>query len=86
MGALIIVIIIIVIVYSITNNNNRPKGGSSRKITKSNNYQDINIQKIASIDRSISIADFKSKVFTIYKDIQTAWMNFDTETIRKFVL
>ena len=83
MGALIIVIIIIVVVYSITNNNNRPKGGSSRKITKSKNYQDINIQKIASIDPSISIADFKSKVFTIYKDIQTAWMNFDTDTIRK---
>lgn len=82
MGALIIVIIIIVVVYSITNNNNRPKGGTSRKITKSNNYQDINIQKIASIDPSISIADFKSKVFTIYKDIQTAWMNFDTDTIR----
>lgn len=82
-GALIIVIIIVVIVYSITNNNNRPKGGSSRKITKSNNYQDISPSKIVSVDPSLDIADFKSKAFSIYKDIQTAWMNFDKDTIRK---
>jgi DNA-directed RNA polymerase subunit RPC12/RpoP len=31
----------------------------------------------------MNINEFKKKAFNIYKDIQTAWMNFDTKTIRK---
>lgn len=84
-GVVIIAIIIIIIIYSITNNKNKPQGGSTRRniSTKSNNYQDMNIQKIASIDPTINIAEFKMKAFNIYRDIQTAWMDFDTDTIRK---
>lgn len=81
--AVIITIIIIVIIYNISNrnNHNRPRGGT--KITKSNNYKDISPSKIVEVDPNFNIEDFKSKAFSIYKDIQTAWMNFDTDAIRK---
>ena len=79
------VIIIIIIVYLISNKNNRNKpssrGGSSN--TKLNNYKDIDTSKILSIDPTLNTNEFKNQAFTIYKDIQTSWMNFDTDTIRK---
>lgn len=84
--AVIIVIIIIVIIYNITNKNNknRPGSGSRRSISnKTNNYQDIDVSKIREIDSEMNINEFKMKAFNIYRDIQTAWMNFDTKTIRK---
>ena len=83
--AVFVVIIIIVIVSSITNNNNRnkPSSGNRNIRTNSNNYQDVSSSKIVSVDPSINIVDFKAKAFDIYKNIQTAWMNFDTDTIRK---
>ena len=40
-------------------------------------------KKIKSIDKDLNVSEFKTKVFRTYKDIQTAWMNFDTDTIRK---
>lgn len=83
-SAVVIAVIIIIIVFSITNNRNKPGGGSGKKVvTKTNNYQDTSIQKIKEVDPTLNIADFKSRAFNIYKDIQTAWMNFDTDTIRK---
>lgn len=85
---IIFLIVIAVIVFS----NNKPKGpksGSSidNNINISNNgnsnYQDINQSKIDEIDPNINIEEFKKKAFNIYKDIQEAWMNFDTDKIRK---
>lgn len=84
--ALIVVIIIIVIIYNTTNKNNknRPSSGGGRSISnKTNNYQDIDVSKISEIDKDMNINEFKIKAFNIYRDLQTAWMNFDTETIRK---
>lgn len=83
--AVIVAIVIIIIIFSITNKNNRnkPNSGGRSTPTKSNNYEDISPSKIVEVDEAINIADLKSKAFTIYKDIQTAWMNFDTDTIRK---
>lgn len=84
--AVIIVIIIIVIIYNTTNKNNknRPNSGGGGNISnKSNNYQDIDVSKISEIDKEMNINEFKNKVFNIYRDLQTAWMNFDTNTIRK---
>ena len=52
-------------------------------INGNNNYIDIEQSKINEIDPSINIEDFKKKAFNIYKDIQEAWMNFDTDKIRK---
>lgn len=46
-------------------------------------YNDIEQSKINKIDPNISIEEFKKKAFNIYKDIQEAWMNFDTDKIRK---
>lgn len=84
-ASVIIVIIIVIVILSITNKNNRNKPNSGGRITptKSNNYQDVSTSKIVEVDPTINIADLKSKAFTIYRDIQTAWMNFDTDTIRK---
>lgn len=83
--AIVIVIIIIVIIYNNTNKNNknRPNSGGRSISNKSNNYHDIDISKINEIDKDMNVNEFKDKVFNIYKDIQTAWMNFDTDTIRK---
>lgn len=48
-----------------------------------NNYIDIDQSKINEIDPNINIEEFKKKAFNIYKDIQEAWMNFDTDKIRE---
>ena len=84
---IIFLVVIIIIVFT----NNKPKGpklGNSidNNIDKSNNssnYQDIEQSKIDEIDPSIKVEEFKKKAFNIYKDIQEAWMNFDTDKIRK---
>lgn len=83
--ALIVALIIIVIIYNITNNRNKPNGGSMNKTMykQSNNYQDVDTSKITKIDPNLDISKLKTKIFNIYKDIQIAWMNFDTDTIRK---
>lgn len=88
--AVIIVVVIIVIAVSKNNKNGGNKGGGSSNISNSingfnniSNYKDIDSEKIKSIDKDLNINEFKTKVFRTYKDIQTAWMNFDTDTIRK---
>lgn len=85
----IIIIVIVIIIVSKNNNGGNSSGGSSSissSINSSNNtsnYKDIDSEKIKSIDKDLNINEFKTKVFRTYKDIQTAWMNFDTDTIRK---
>ena len=81
-GAIVIAIIIIIIVVSITKNKPNGKGGSGSSSIKSNNYNDIDVSRIISIAPNLNIGEFKMKAFNIYRDIQTAWMNFDTDTIR----
>lgn len=88
--AVIIVVVIIVIAVSKNNKNGGNKGGGSSNISSGinsssnvSNYNDIDAEKIKSIDKDLNISEFKTKVFRTYKDIQTAWMNFDTDTIRK---
>ena len=84
-ATIILIIIIIIVIYSATNNNNRnkPSGGNRSVKTKSNNYQDTSSSKILEVDKELNSAELKMKAFNIYRDLQTAWMNFDTETIRK---
>lgn len=83
---IIFLVVIAVIVFS----NNKPKGPKSGSsidnninISNNSNYQDIEQSKIDEIDSSIKLEEFKNKAFNIYKDIQEAWMNFDTDKIRK---
>ncbi len=84
---IIIVIVIVIIIISIKNNRNggnKGNGSSSyNNYNNTNNYTDVDINKIKEIDPELNINEFKTKVFMTYKDIQTAWMNFDTDTIRK---
>lgn len=79
----VIIIIIVAVISNNKNNRNRPGSGSSNINTKSNNYQDTSLQKISMVDPNLNPSEFKSQAFNIYKDIQTAWMEFDTDTIRK---
>lgn len=83
--ALVVVIIIVVIIYNNTNKNNknRPNSGGRSMSNKSNNYSDIDVSKINEIDKDMNINEFKMNAFNIYRELQTAWMNFDTDTIRK---
>ena len=78
----IIIIIIIVILMKDNNNPNKPKNGSS-PTNKLNSYKEMDVSKIIEVDPNINAIEFKEKAFNIYRDLQTAWMNFDTDTIRK---
>lgn len=81
----IIIVIIIIVIIVKSNNNRNGSNGSSSSNTSNNitNYKDIDAEKINSIDKDLNIEEFKNKAFNIYKDLQTAWMEFDTDTIRK---
>ena len=88
--SLVAVIIVVVIIVVVVSKNGGNKGGGSSNISNSingsnniSNYKDIDSEKIKSIDKDLNVSEFKTKVFRTYKDIQTAWMNFDTDTIRK---
>lgn len=45
-------------------------------------YEDLSEEAIKAVDSTIDVAEMKKKAFEIYKNIQTAWMNFDEETIK----
>lgn len=53
--------------------------------SKVTDYDDLDINKLKEIDPNIEIDKMKEEVFRVYKELQTAWMNFDYETIRKLV-
>ena len=50
----------------------------------SKNYIDMPKEKIMNVDSSINILKLKREVFTIYKNVQIAWMNMDYESLRKY--
>ena len=87
----IVIFLIFRIVKTIRNRINDRKYEKTWKKIKSNisidnsvnKYVDIDISKIKEIDSNIDVKKFKNEAFNIYKELQTAWMNFDTETIRK---
>ena len=45
-------------------------------------YQDLSDEAIKVVDPTINKDEMKQKAFEIYKNIQTAWMNFEEETIK----
>ena len=47
-------------------------------------YIPFNEKEILKVDKTFNKIEFQSKVFNIYQIIQTAWMNFDYNTIRKY--
>jgi len=89
LGGIFGVIIGVVIIFLVLSNptfNPRiaKKNSKNNSVSLTSNYRDINIDKIHSVDLNINIEEFKIYAYNVYKVIQTAWMNFDTETIRKF--
>lgn len=86
---LIVGIIIVVAVVRVILNTKKVKTSEDILKDVSNNsnkttddYQEVAIEKIKEIDSNLNIEEFKQKAFEIYRDIQIAWMNFDTDTIR----
>jgi len=77
-------IIIISIIYISSKSHIKVQKGNINNITTTNNYIDISAEKILEIDPDVNMDEFKTYAYNIYKVIQTAWMNFDTDTIRKF--
>lgn len=49
---------------------------------ENHNYDEISDDIITEVDPNLVPEEFMLNAFQIYKDIQTAWMNFDTKTIR----
>ena len=45
-------------------------------------YQDLSEDVIKAVDPTINVVEMKQMAFEIYKNIQTAWMNFDEEVIK----
>lgn len=77
------IIVVVILVASFKKRNAITRTMTSGSIPKkNNNYSDLDIKVIQQADPSITKDDFKQMAFNIYKDIQTAWMNFDRDTIR----
>ena len=74
----IFVIIIIIIFISSKNRNN----GQSISIPLDVSYTDVD-PKLAT-KYNIDIKAIKKQTFDIYKNIQTAWMDFDYKSLRKY--
>ncbi len=74
-----ITIYIIAIMLGIKSKNN--------KLNKNINYSTppLTKQQILELDPNLNIEEFNQVVFNNYKDIQTAWMNFDLKTIQNLV-
>lgn len=80
-GVLLLVVIIVISIISSKRQMARAK--LPETIINNNTYNDISDEELSSIDNSKTVLEFKDEAFNIYKDIQTAWMNFDNEEIRK---
>lgn len=52
------------------------------KKTKSYFYRELSDTEVTRVDSSINPEEFEIQAFEMYKNIQTAWMNFDTNTIK----
>lgn len=80
-GLPILFVAMLFILFMVSLNNISHKHGRDSS-SKFNNYKYIDISKIMNVDPNFNIYEFKNKVFSIYRDIQTAWMDFDYNTIR----
>lgn len=94
-GTLILVIIIIIVIVAISNSSGGNNGGSSG-ITPTDDGDDnasnvtaelsgVTIKKIKKLIPDFDLDSFKLQAFGIYKNLQKAWMDFDTDTIRDIV-
>ena len=81
MAIIITLIILMAIIYTIIENKNKAKilapFDSNKYISKTSTNSNINIS-------SEELQKYKEQTFDIYKKIQTAWMDFDYDTLRKY--
>ncbi len=80
---IMLIIFIIAMIYVGTLLRNMERKSKSK--VKNTMYADLTEEKIREVDPNLNLEEFKNDVFEIYNSIQVAWMNFDTETIRKNV-
>lgn len=86
-GFIIMAFVIITLIIKVNNviKRNSPNDNNSTSISApfDGEYKDLSIDSIREVDPNLDINEFKKKTFDIYKNIQVAWMNFDTSSIRK---
>ena len=80
-GALIMLVIIIVIIIIASKNKNNSNGPipQSLMITKPS----VSDEELAKYN--LNRGDLLQKSFEIYRNVQVAWMNFDYDTLRKYL-
>lgn len=80
-GVIILTVIIIIVIAKIIENKNKPKVLAP---FDSNKYVS-SVPISSNIDISPEeLQKYKEQTFDIYKKIQTAWMDFDYDTLRKY--
>lgn len=87
MAGIIIFIVILVVIAASTSKTalktTHTTGGLNMITkTKSHLFRSMPDEEVNAVDSTVNLTEFKTKAFEIYRDIQTAWMNFDTDTIR----
>ena len=87
MASIIIYIVILVVIAASTSKTSLKAThtiGSLNMITKTKShlFRSMTDAEVNAVDSTVNLTEFKTKAFEIYRDIQTAWMNFDTDTIR----
>lgn len=82
-GLMFMIIIVIIIIIIISNRNKPNSNNKNNNYGVSNNYKDMDVDKILSVDPDINVSEFKINSFNIYKNLQEAWMNFDNDKIRE---
>ena len=87
MAGIIIFIVILVVIAASTSKTalktTHTTGGLNMITkTKSHLFRSMPDEEVNAVDSTVNLTEFKTKAFEIYRDIQTAWMNFDTNAIR----
>lgn len=84
----IILIVVIIMIFAFASSMSRKDSNISRKKSgsSSDSYQvsPYNIDKIKEVLPSFDQKQFQDQIYELYKKIQTAWMDFDYETLRKY--
>jgi len=87
-GSLFVLIVIVIVMF--TSILSAITGKSSRKFASSNanNHNKVipyDINKISNILPDFNFEEFKNTTYNIYKEIQIAWMDFNTNNLRNLV-
>ena len=82
MGIFMAITIVLIVVALF---DSKKKGCSTPQSYSTKTYIDLSDEEIKAVDDKLDPLQFKGQAFLLYKDIQTAWMNFDYKTLRNLL-